>query len=82
MSEKKVIESCARRALEVQRIYLEHKEPDLPNVYIYRKYIKPVYHISLRTFYRYLARNAKKEVRELEENQNHEYEDTGLAIGH
>lgn len=70
MSEKRIIESTARRALEVQEIYLHHKEEDLPNRYIYRKYIKPLFHISERTFYRYLGRNVKKELRQLENATN------------
>lgn len=68
--DKRIVESTVRRALEVQAIYLEKKEDDLPTVYIYRKYIKPIYHISLRTFYRYLGRNARREIKILE--QKHE----------
>ena len=67
--------SVVRRVLQVQAIYLEHKQEDLPNVYIYRKYIEPVYFISERTFYRYLARNAKKEFTQLQQelqNENQE----------
>jgi len=70
--EPRVMESVARRALEVQKVYLEHKEPDLPNTYIYRRYIYPRFHISERTFYRYLRRNAKRQVRKIENQTNHE----------
>jgi len=66
----KANESCLRRALEVQRIYLLHKEDGIPNTYIYRKYIYPVFFISERTFYRYLRRNVKRELRQLQ--QDHE----------
>jgi hypothetical protein len=70
MDDKRVIESVLRRALAVQEVYLEIKEPDLPNTYIYRKYIKPRFHISERTFYRYLNRNVKRELRLLENEAN------------
>lgn len=71
MNDKKVMESTTRRALAIQEIYLEHSARGLSNVYIFRNYIKPVYFISERTFYRYLGRNAKKEVRQFEkDNEN------------
>lgn len=60
-------ESATRRALRVQQIYLKHKAKDLPTEYIYYKFIYPEFFISIRTYYRYLATNAKKEVRKLEE---------------
>lgn len=62
--ETKGQESVIRRALEVQEIYLRHKARKLPTVYIYRTYIQPKFFISERTFYRYLGRNAKKEVKQ------------------
>lgn len=65
--EKRVCESTVRRALAVQEIYLEHQERELPNIYIFRQYIRPVYHISERTFYRYLGMNAKRLVKQFEE---------------
>ena len=65
-AKKQTKESFIRRAMQVQEIYLEHTNKGVSNRYIYRKYIYPVYYISERTFYRYLARNAKKEIRELE----------------
>lgn len=70
MSDKRVIESVVRRALEVQEIYLEHKEADLPDTYIYRKYIRPRFHISIRTFRRYLGRNARREIKQFQSNDD------------
>lgn len=67
-TEKRIMESTARRALAVQEIYLEHSPRGLSNAYIYRHYIRPVFFISERTFYRYLDRNAKKEIRQIENN--------------
>lgn len=68
-AEKKTNESSTRRAIAVQEIYLEHAGRGVSNVYIYENYIRPVYFISERTFYRYLARNAKKELRRFENQE-------------
>jgi hypothetical protein len=75
-NEKRLIESSIRRALEVQEIYLRFKQDDLPDIWIYRRHIKPRFHVSIRTFYRYLARNAKKELKELEAQNNNTHEGT------
>jgi Fe2+ or Zn2+ uptake regulation protein len=69
MEGNNVKKSTAYRALRVQEIYLQHHEPGIPTIYIYRKYIEPEFKISIRTFYRYLNRNARREVRQIE---NHE----------
>lgn len=68
--ESKVTESVTRRALEVQEIYLTWTKTGLSNVEIYRRYIQPIYFISERTYYRYLERNAKRDVRQFEKDDN------------
>lgn len=40
---------------EQQRGYMNQKE-------VYYQLMEPVYHISIRTFYNYMGRNAKKEL--------------------
>lgn len=52
---------------DIQDIYNQHKEIDVPTTVIFRKYIEPVYHISYSTLYNYLSVPAKKLLREHEE---------------
>lgn len=65
----KVCESVVYRALEVQELYRQHKEEDLSNVYIFRKYIRPEHRISIRTFYRYLAIPARRIIKQIESEE-------------
>jgi hypothetical protein len=55
------------RIIDIQTIYLQHNEQGVTGEYIYNRYIHPVYRISRKTFYNYLATNAKKELKELEQ---------------
>jgi len=54
------------RVKEIQDIYLKFRDTGISGEYIYQKYIKPVYHISRGTFYRYLSINARKKLREFD----------------
>lgn len=47
-------------------IYQQHRKSGMPTVQIYRKYVYPVYPISLATFYNYLATPIGSKERELE----------------
>lgn len=54
---------------EIQDIYSKHIQEGVTAAYIFRTYIKDIYHISQRTFFTYLSRNVKKERRELHEKE-------------
>lgn len=63
-------ENLLRKIIQVQNVYLGHKEKGATNKFIYENYIAPVFFISSKTFYKYLATNARKELKELETTQN------------
>jgi hypothetical protein len=47
-----------KRALDVQRMVAQHYEPgrhDRCKLWVYRHHVRPLYHISEATFFRYLA---------------------------
>jgi len=54
-----------KRMIDVQNITLEYKHKGSTQVWIYKNIIEKHYHISLSTFNKYLATNAKKELNEL-----------------
>lgn len=56
-----------KRILEVQKVYAGHKREGLSDTYIFRTHIKPAFWISKRTFCKYIATNAKREIRLIEE---------------
>lgn len=59
------------RVIEIQNIVLELKSKD--DIYykeIYWDHIEPKYKISYRTFQNYLGINAKKQLKELNTQQN------------
>jgi disulfide oxidoreductase YuzD len=57
--------------LDVQEIVLEKQKLGITNKRIYRDYIYPNYRISKRTFDEYLGIPAKKQLKEIEnENKN------------
>lgn len=58
-----------RKVLRVQQIVLQHRRRGLFYKEIYHQYIENEFNISKRTFDSYLGINAKKELKELEENQ-------------
>lgn len=55
-----------KKVLAVQKIYLEHAPKEYPKKYIFNKFIKDVFYISERTFWRYLDTNAKREIKQIE----------------
>lgn len=65
-------ENQLRRIIDVQEVYLKHHRDGVSDIFIYRNYIKPVFHISVRTFRTYLATNAKFQLKQLlnENNDN------------
>ncbi len=58
------------RIVEIQDITLRKQAEGLTNVNIHKLHIYPKYHISLRTFYEYLATPAKRELKKIEEQTN------------
>ncbi len=58
------------RVLAIHEEYLELKkqDPDITNQEVYWK-LKPKYHFSKRTFDEYLGINARRKLRELEEEE-------------
>lgn len=53
-----------RRAIEIQTIVLKHQENGATQIWIYRNIVRDRFHISYSTFNRYLAVNAKKELKD------------------
>lgn len=58
-------ENLLRKIIEIQDIVLLWKQMDIPQRVIYRKYIEKQYHISCSCFDKYLAVNAKQELKAL-----------------
>lgn len=52
--------------VDIQNITLEYKDKGCTQEWIFLKLIRPTYHISRRTFYKYLARAAKAELRRMQ----------------
>ncbi|HRS19656.1 MAG TPA: hypothetical protein P5243_09130 [Bacteroidales bacterium] len=59
-----------RKIIEIQNIVNEYKAKGVTQEFIYKNYIKDVYFISRDCFYSYLATNAKRELKKLEEIDN------------
>lgn len=58
------------KIVDIQEIVLnEQKKGYLNQKQIYYELIAPKYFISMRTFYKYLGRNAKKELTEIKERE-------------
>ena len=55
-----------KKVVEIQDITLDHSRRGATQAWIYANVIEPRYHISLSAYYKYLARNVKKELRILE----------------
>jgi len=54
--------------LDIQEIYMKYsRDKGSSAKWIFENKIKPVYHISRSTFFEYLATNAKKELKDIEE---------------
>lgn len=58
-----------KRIVDIQNITLEYKKKGVTQKWIYENVITPKYHISRTTYYNYLASEAKKFLRQMEENQ-------------
>jgi hypothetical protein len=55
-----------KKIIDIQNIYLEHNAKGVSGEFIYKRMINPVYKVSRATFYKYLAINAKKELKEID----------------
>lgn len=62
-----------KRVKQVQDVFLEHKKDGVTTAYVFNTYIKDRFHIGICTFYKYMAVNARKELKALEEPQGHEH---------
>jgi hypothetical protein len=63
------------QVLAVQEIYTKHKyvngrDSGLSNRFIFQNYIFPIYAMEERTFYNYLAINAKLELKKIKEQED------------
>jgi len=59
-----------QKIIDIQNVYLEHKANGVTGEYIYQRYISNVYRISRGTFYRYLGINAKRKIKEIDNENN------------
>lgn len=59
-----------KRIIAVQETVLEHQKHGATQAWIYRNVIANTYYISESTFNRYLCLNAKKELKELDDEIN------------
>lgn len=57
------------KIIEIKAIVSEYRRKGSTQRWIYHNLVKEKYHISEATFNNYLARNAKRELRELEERE-------------
>lgn len=55
------------RIVDIQTITRQYTDNGVTQEYVYLNYIYPQYIISRRTYYTYLAINAKKELKQLNE---------------
>lgn len=58
------------RMIDVQEIYLKYQALGLNSKQIFELHVKTQYRISRMTFYNYLGTNAKKELKDIENNEN------------
>lgn len=58
------------RMIEVQTLVLQYQKEGHYQRWIYKNIIYPKYLISIATYYRFLATNAKKELKELQALKN------------
>ena len=56
------------RIIDIQQIVLDHTNNGVTQEWVFENKIKPVYKISRSTFYAYLGTNAKKQLKDLENN--------------
>lgn len=69
-----------QRMIDIQEITLEHTSKGITQEWVYKNVIKPQYRISRRTYFEYLAVNAKKELKDLEQGRNGEDDKRQLKI--
>jgi ribosomal protein S25 len=55
-----------KKVVEIQDLTLEHSRRGVTQAWIYANVIASRYHISLSAYNKYLARNVKRELKELE----------------
>ncbi|MDR1155818.1 MAG: hypothetical protein LBL04_14020 [Bacteroidales bacterium] len=58
------------KIVEIQNTVLEYSKKGASQAWIYRNVIRPKFFISYGTFKEYMTRNAKRELKELNENEN------------
>lgn len=58
-----------KKIVDIQNITLEHQKRGVTQKWIFENIIGPTYHISKTTYYNYLASQAKKQLRELDEKK-------------
>lgn len=56
-----------QRIIAIQQITLEHSRRGVTQEWVYQNLIFPVYSISKRTYYNYLATNARRQVRQCQQ---------------
>lgn len=59
-----------KKIIEVQEITLEQSRRGVSQAWTYRNLIRDRFYISKSTYNKYLARNAKKELTELQQKNN------------
>jgi hypothetical protein len=59
-----------KRAIKIQAIYMEHKETDVTNRYIFRRFVKDAFNIEENTFYNFIkVKNPRMQLKELDKNK-------------
>jgi len=58
-------ENILIKIIEIQETTLKHTKLGVTQKFIFENHIKPIHHISLRTYKEYLGTNAKKELKQL-----------------
>ena len=54
---------------EVIEVYCREMKPGVSSVYVYRVFIKPRFHISIKTLYNYLATPVNRHLKEENEKE-------------
>ena len=61
-----------KKIIDIQNITLEHTSKGATQEWVYNHKIAPVYRISRNTYYRYLDTNARKKLKDLENNSKNQ----------
>jgi len=67
-------ENLLKRIIEVQDIVKEHKKHDTPQIKIYKKHIKDVFHISYSCFNEWIGIPAYAELKQLQAKKQQQEE--------